>query len=51
MPTPSELREKSRVLREAAEKETDRPAKQKLAEQALEFALCAEQIERQEPRA
>jgi hypothetical protein len=47
-PSPPELREKSRLLREAADRETNLSTKQKLAERALELAVLAERIERQE---
>jgi hypothetical protein len=50
MPTPSELREESRLLRDAAQKEPDPQARQKLAEQAVELAQLVEHIERHERR-
>jgi hypothetical protein len=48
MPTPSEMRDEPRLLREAADEEIHHPTKQKLAARAVELALLAEQIERQE---
>jgi hypothetical protein len=43
---PAELREKSRLYREAAEKETDPHLKRGLANDALALAQLAEMIER-----
>ena len=48
MPTPSKLRDESRLLREAADEEIHHPTKQKLANRAVELALLAEQTQRQE---
>lgn len=45
-PTPAELREESRRLREAAQKEANPEVKRQLALRALELAQRAEQIER-----
>jgi len=46
MPTPAELRQQSRALREAADGETNSESKRKLAIRALALAELAEQIER-----
>jgi hypothetical protein len=44
--TPAEMREKSRLHRQAARKETDPHLKRKLANDALALAQLAEMIER-----
>jgi len=48
MPTPAQLREASRLYREAAKKEAVPETRQCLANQALAFAQLAEAIERRE---
>ena len=45
-PTPTELREESHRLREAARKESNIDVKRQLASRALELAQRAERIER-----
>jgi hypothetical protein len=47
-PTPAELREQSRLYRQAAEKETTVEFKRRLASHALALAQLAEKIERDE---
>ena len=46
-PRPAQLREESRLLREAARKEQNIEIKRRLASRALELALLAEKIERE----
>ena len=46
-PTPAELRERSRLYREIAEKEITLPIKRRLAHHALALAQFAEKIERE----
>ena len=46
-PTPGQLREESRLLREAARKELNIEVKRSLARRALELAQRAEKIERE----
>lgn len=48
MRTPIELREGSCIYRGASKKETSRPLKILLAHHALELAMLAEKIEREE---
>ena len=50
MPTPAELRERSRQLRKAAAKETSPEAKRAMARDALAAAEQAEKIERENGR-
>ena len=50
MPTPAELRERSRQLRKAATKETSPEAKRAMARDALAAAEQAEKIERENVR-
>ena len=45
--SPEELREESRLLREAARKEQNIEIKRRLAQRALELALLAERIGRE----
>jgi hypothetical protein len=48
MPTPAELREESRLCRQAAEEESDPHRKQLWASHALELAQLAEKVERED---
>lgn len=48
MPTSAEMREHSRLLREASRNETDPSAKRELAKRALDFAFAAQENDRLE---
>lgn len=48
MQTPADLRERSRLARQAAQKEADPEAKQIFARRALGLALLAQKVEREE---